>query len=83
MVVIWGTCGSSKSALETVSHQTCMVVRSAHISVHVIVFPTLKGCSRVVSMSAVNFYELVKQAASKIEVLIPKMLAQDQEDLLS
>lgn len=53
-----------------------------HISTHVIVAPSLKGSTGIVSMLAVNLNQLIQDAASKIQVFVSQVISQEKENLL-
>lgn len=44
--------------------------------------PSLEGSSRVVSVLAVDLYELVEYTSSEVKILITEMFTQNQEDLM-
>lgn len=44
--------------------------------------PSLKGSSRIISVFAVDLYELVEYTSSEIKILIAEMFTQDQEYLM-
>lgn len=44
--------------------------------------PSLKGSSRIISVFAVDLYELVEYTSSEIKILIAEMFTQDQEYMM-
>lgn len=55
---------------------------SSHMSVQVIVSPTLKRCAWIIWMMTINFYHFIKHASCKSKKLVAKMISKDQKHLL-
>lgn len=51
------------------------------ITAHMVVSPALEGSSRVIRMFTIDLNQFVKDPARQVQVLVSKVVAQNQEDL--
>jgi hypothetical protein len=51
------------------------------MSIHVVMPPALKGSTGIIGMLAINFDELVKNTTGLVQVLVPKVITENQEYL--